>query len=216
MKKIITILFTFIVLKTFAQTVPEPGFFQVGNINYEMVLGYDYNNFWEYPVGSGFVGGSASEEGTIVSTGQGDSWDGAFEVAIDDSAFINVTDFYNLPTTTWLFNEDTSFVDPIIISTDNQVIKGLTVSKQYYFSLDFPIIRFSVKIENPTASDMDISVKIGTNVGSDGYTQLDSCSTETLETVSLTSDDRWSITSDGEATPEFYLSSDPVNTIVRF
>jgi hypothetical protein len=191
-KKLLGFLFSLIMTGAYAQNYD----YTVGNIIYGGVLYYSEGVNYSDQNGTG---GSAIDEGSIISSGQSDAYDGAFEVAVDDTAFTNVP-----------AGSDTTLV-PNVINTATQTIKGLLVSKHFYFAAGLPIVRLLVKIENPTGVDTNVRVNIVSNLGSDSRTELDSCSTGN---ISLSNSDRWAITSDGYSPT--LPGGDPVNTWVRF
>ena len=128
-----------------------------------------------------------------------DAYDGAFEV------FVNIG--------------DSVYTEPGKIDTlgthfqlSEQKIDSFYVSKSYFFVPTEPVVRAIYKIRND--DDVVRSAKIGThsNLGSDGDTKLDSCSTGNL---TLSDADRWMITSDGNNGLD-YNNGDPINTWVRF
>ncbi|MBS1636346.1 MAG: T9SS type A sorting domain-containing protein [Bacteroidetes bacterium] len=164
-----------------------------GNVQYCAPWYYDYGNRYYDPIHG--ISGDAMDDATILSTGQGDAYDGAFEVAVNDTAYSNAPD--NLISFDTLTNT---------MRGEPQQINGLDVTKELHFYLNKPIVRLNVKLENPTGSPIQVRVAVSSNLGSDNQTQLDSNSTAT---GTLSNADRWMITSDGQ------VHSDPINTWVR-
>lgn len=193
MKKLFTILLSFVALGAYAQSTD---YYPSNGVVYYGEVIANWGNFF-FDANSNY--GNTLGEGSIVSTSQSDAYDGAFEVAIDDSAYV-----YTVGAS------DTTTI-PNTINVWPQTIKGLKVSKQYYFSGTQPIVRLLLKIENPTGSDQSVRVDIGSNLGSDDVTQMDSCSTGSSN---LSNADRWAITSDGSSSVD--PLGDPVNTWVRY
>jgi hypothetical protein len=128
----------------------------------------------------------------------GDAYDGAFEffINVEDSVYTDsgkLTDGVDTVGTTFTLAE--------------QLIDSFYVSKQYYFSPLEPAVRATFKIRNPYPNERSTKVGILTNMGSDGATLVDTCSTGG---EFLTDADRWMVTTDG------YENGDPINTWVRF
>jgi len=168
--------------------------YTVSNRYYDGIL--SEGNVYQDPAGNS---GTSVSDAFIISTGQEDAYDGAYEIALDDSAFTYAPAL-----------SDTDLVHNVFTTT-TQTIHGLVVSKEYYFPTNLPIMRLKVKIENNTSATKSVRLNIASDMGSDSGTQLDSSSTAGATLVNA---DRWMITSDGASatTP----SGDPVNTWVRF
>jgi hypothetical protein len=166
---------------------------------YNNVVADNNGNYYNNSTGkSGNVIDDA--ELNFVTFNNGDAYDGAFEF------FINTED--SVYTESGVY---TGGVDTIgtTISLSEQFIDSLYVSKNYYFSPTEPVVRAIFKIRNPAQSVRTVKVGIYTNMGSDGSTIMDTCSTGG---ASLTDADRWMVTTDGYP----YDSGDPINTWVRF
>ena len=123
-----------------------------------------------------------------------DAYDGAFEFFVNspDSVYTEIGTADTTGTT---------------ITLQEQLINGLYVSKQYFFSPIVPVVRVNYIIRNPTASAITSKFGMYTNLGSDGATVLDSSSTDGVVLSDL---DRWMITTDS------LFTSDPTLTWVRF
>ncbi|MDB5271669.1 MAG: hypothetical protein JWO58_36 [Chitinophagaceae bacterium] len=196
MKKLYTILFMTLATFSFAQS----GDVSVGNLYYNCVgcsnYGYFLGRDWS-------TTGLAISDGGILSTGQGDAYDGAFELIVSDVL------------------GDTSYTDSLgtgsFISVGNlymnnaETINGINASVSYFFQPENYIVAAIFKLANPNGTARVVSAKIHSNVGSDNATQLDSAS---LGGATAVDADRFTISSDGGSnTPSDY--SDPVNTFVR-
>ncbi len=177
---------------------PNGSCYAISNVQYCDPMAYNYGNSYYDP--SNGVTGDAMDDATILSTGQGDAYDGIFEVSINDIAFSNGLDNLILLDTTM-----NTIYTPV-----PQVINSLNVTKELHFYEDKPMVRLNVKLENPTANDINVRVAIASNLGSDSNTQLD---TNSIGTGLLDDTDRWMITSDGSSS--FSPMGDPVNTWVR-
>jgi len=124
-------------------------------------------------------------------TGAGDAYDNAYLVFGDGAVFD--------PGTTVDRTGTTITAGPVVMS-------GLNVTVQYYFDTVAALARIMVFLNNPTGSQIDVTVDIPVNFGSDGGTivQMTSSGDTTVTTA-----DRWLVTSDA-------VPSDPVNTTVLY
>ncbi len=165
--------------------------------SYEDVVGQNGGNFTNALTGNS---GSVIVDATMDYTTflNGDAYDGAFET------FVNTTD--SVYSETGLAS---SLVDTTgtTITLAEQLINGLYISKQYFFSTTYAVVRANIIVRNPSAAPIATKVGIISNLGSDGATIMDTSSTNG---ASLVDADRWMITWDQGVDP------DPIHTWVRF
>lgn len=138
---------------------------------------------------------------------------GAGGLAIDDAISIDgSSDAYD---TAWLTTVGDTFVGTggigdLTGSTYNGLpvnISGLDVTYQLFFSENTQCNRFVLFMDNNTAGDINESVSIATNFGSDSSTVFDATSSGGMV---FSTADRWTVTSDE------FPASDPVNTTVFY
>ena len=129
---------------------------------------------------------------------------------ISDASFGGASDAYD---SGWLvsvngtyFSATTVDLEGTSVSAPSSSMSGLNVSVKYYFAPNSAVARILVTLQNPTAAPIAASVGTATNFGSDSGTTLQMTSSGDN---SLTTGDRWLVTSDGGP-------SDPVNTSVLY
>lgn len=134
------------------------------------------------PSGTAF-GGSCSSNGFHINdarstTGDGDMYDDAFGIWINDTAFV-APDPVDL-------TGNTITAGPVLLS-------GLNVTQSLEFSDTIEAVRSVVTLENPTGSPISVTLDIANNFGSDSSTTIvDTSSGDTTFTV----DDSWAVTWD--------------------
>ncbi len=137
------------------------------------------------PSGTAF-GGSCSSSGFHINdaesaTGDGDMYDDAFGIWINDIAFV-APDPVDL-------TGNTITAGPVTLS-------GLNVTQSLEFSDTIEAVRSVVTLENPTGSPISVTLDIANNFGSDsGTTIVETSSGDTTFTVT----DSWVVTWDGSS-----------------
>jgi hypothetical protein len=142
------------------------------------------------------IGGSYGSliDASIPSTGQLDAFDGALYTLINGSFVSNYTQNTNS--------------GQVVFSSGASALGGaLNINNQIWVSPTLPVARALFTIANTSATSQTFAFGMGTNLGSDGDTQVVSTSGGN---ATINSQDRWSITDNDSLT-----SGDPtVSTIV--
>lgn len=134
-----------------------------------------------------------------------DAYDGAFNLVFD------ATETSYLPNTS---NDDTT--GTTISGEEVTTADGLKLSKSYYFDPINQTVRITVKVNNPTASNVtSFPLILSAGLGSDGSTQIDTTFSGGSLNAVPTDADRWVISSDGNSDPLTYCY-DPILTWIRY
>lgn len=164
---------------------------QIGNLEFCDFFYEDDGNFYNDVTG---LYGTVIDDAEIISTGQGDAYDGAYELAVNDTSFTDVN--YTIHDT----------LTHSFFSQGQELIPGIVAKKHYRVYENQPILRFVAELKNNNSFAKTINVEMYTNFGSDGNTRLD---TSFTGGTTLVDTDRWMVTDDNG-------SSDPIMTSVRF
>ena len=202
MKKLYTILCLSLSTLSFAQNASVI----FSNVTYSNVgrANYDYN----FRGSDNSTGGLSISDARLVSTGLNDAYDGAFELVLSN---LNAGVVGDTAYTNSLGAGSFSQIGNLYVN-DVEKIDGINTSVSYFFKPENFMVAAIFKLANPAGTARSIAVKIATNLGSDGNTQLDSASTGGITAVNA---DRFTITSDGNTKIPGNWSGDPVNTFVR-
>lgn len=138
--------------------------------------------------------GTGIGDAAISSTGQGDAYDNAAMVFVNDTLFSNVL----------VQNGQTA-------NGGTQAIAGLNVSLSYFVSPTLPVVRTFVTLTNPTNSPISVPLTYVNNSGSDGGTIIKQTFSGDL---TFDTNDRYLI-SDDQA-DDNSISGDVANTYVFF
>ncbi|MEN8106439.1 MAG: JDVT-CTERM domain-containing protein [Pseudomonadota bacterium] len=163
------------------------------------VTEWDISNAGGTSSGDAFIGSCDGSVGLAIddatsANGSGDAYDTAWQVFIDSQIFeapdpVGITG--NVMT-----------AGPAMVGVAN-----LPVTVEYLFSDTVQAARIRVLFENTSGNDINITVEVPVNFGSDAATTLEATSSGDLV---FGIDDRWIVTSDGAP------AGDAVNTTVIF